>query len=71
MSINVSMRKKGPLMVEGDLSELNLTDGDGNPCEVTPVEMGGKKLVFLCRCGASEKKPFCDGTHAKIGFEAD
>jgi CDGSH-type Zn-finger protein len=28
------------------------------------------ETVYLCRCGASARKPFCDGTHRKSGFEA-
>jgi CDGSH-type Zn-finger protein len=44
---------------------ISLTDADGNP-----VSTAGKETVALCRCGASVNKPFCDGTHSKIGFDA-
>ncbi|MHB8567450.1 MAG: CDGSH iron-sulfur domain-containing protein [Nitrososphaerales archaeon] len=35
------------------------------------VFLDGKVLTALCRCGASAKKPYCDGTHAKNGFKAE
>lgn len=36
-----------------------------------PVIIDGKKLdkIALCRCGASDKKPLCDGSHQKCNFE--
>jgi 3-phenylpropionate/trans-cinnamate dioxygenase ferredoxin subunit len=40
-----------------------MKDADGNSY---PAE----KRMALCRCGASTEKPFCDGTHSKIGFQA-
>ena len=36
-------------------------------CERFSVE---KETIALCRCGASTKRPFCDGTHSKVGFRA-
>ena len=65
MAINVLAKKNGTYVVSGDLSELNLTDPDGNKYDLT-----GKPAIALCRCGASVNKPFCDGTHSKIGFQA-
>ncbi len=65
MAINITVRKNGPYLVTGDLSQLSLADADGNRYDLT-----GKQAVALCRCGASINKPFCDGTHSKIGFQA-
>jgi CDGSH-type Zn-finger protein len=48
----------GPLRVDGWF-ELTATDGSRFVC--------GEK-TWLCRCGASANKPFCDGTHKKTGF---
>ena len=65
MAIEVVATKNGPYLLTGDLSQLELRDGDGNLYEVA-----GKSRIFLCRCGASITKPFCDGQHSKIGFSA-
>ena len=65
MSIEMVATKNGPYLVTGDLSQLDLRDGDGNLYDVAD-----KKRVFLCRCGGSVNKPFCDGQHSKIGFQA-
>lgn len=51
----------GPYIVQGS-TELLDTAGDKYPRD--------KESIALCRCGQSSKKPFCDGTHAKIGFQA-
>jgi 3-phenylpropionate/trans-cinnamate dioxygenase ferredoxin subunit len=65
MAINVLAKKNGPYVVSGDLTELNLTDAEGNK-----YDLSGKQAIALCRCGGSVNKPFCDGTHSKIGFQA-
>jgi CDGSH-type Zn-finger protein len=63
--IKITAKPNGPFRVEGDLTKLELVDANGKPYDLT-----GKSGVSLCRCGASVNKPFCDGTHSKIGFQA-
>jgi CDGSH-type Zn-finger protein len=65
MAVDIVATKNGPYLVTGDLSQLELRDGDGSL-----YDLAGKRRVFLCRCGASTTKPFCDGQHSKIGFQA-
>lgn len=65
MAIDVVATKNGPYLLTGSLSQLELRDGDGNR-----YDLSGKSRIFLCRCGASTTKPFCDGRHSRIGFQA-
>ena len=58
--VTIEVRRNGPLIVTGP---VELKDADG---KLYPVE----ERIALCRCGASTTKPFCDGTHSKIGFHA-
>ena len=60
--VKISIRDNGPALIEGPV-DIAWADG-------TPVETGGKNVIALCRCGASANKPFCDGQHSKIGFQA-
>ena len=62
----ITVRLNGPFRVEDPDGLIELVDVDGNPYT---INMGGKPAYALCRCGASENKPFCDGTHGKIGFQ--
>lgn len=58
----ITILKDGPLKLEVD-GPVEITDHEGN---VIPHREG--KAAYLCRCGASKNKPFCDGSHSKIGF---
>lgn len=50
----------GPLIVENPPNLIG----------AVAMDLAGKPKVALCRCGASANKPFCDGAHAKIGFDS-
>ena len=63
MAVKISIRPNGPYLVEG---EVEVVDVNGDKIDTS----GRGPRVALCRCGASVTKPFCDGTHSKIGFQA-
>ena len=53
--------RDGPLLVRGP---FRLLDQDGNEIEVD------RGTVALCRCGKSRLRPFCDGSHKIVRFQA-
>ena len=59
--VRITVRPNGPYTIEGPVVVL---DGEGKEYR------SDRPRVALCRCGASTSKPFCDGTHSKIGFDA-
>jgi CDGSH-type Zn-finger protein len=61
MPVTVKPIPDGPLMVQGDCQVL---DAQG-----TPLPSKGEN-TYLCRCGASANKPYCDGSHKRIGFKS-
>ncbi len=56
--VSVELEKNGPLKVTGLTGFFN-SRGE---------EITTKKSIYLCRCGASKSKPYCDGSHSQIGF---
>jgi len=63
--VKITVRRNGPFRVEAPEGAVEVVDADGNKYDLT-----GKTAFSLCRCGGSVSKPFCDGTHSKIGFQA-
>lgn len=55
---SVSPYRDGPLVVRGP---VRLVDPDGNEIDKR------RRTIALCRCGGSSIKPFCDGTHKRLG----
>ena len=68
--IKIIVRKNGPFRVEAPLGSVEMVDADGNAYDLSGKVKEGKLAFSLCRCGGSISKPFCDGTHSRIGFQA-
>jgi CDGSH-type Zn-finger protein len=60
--VRIRPLKNGPVEVAGPVVMVDATGATVRPDE---------SPIYLCRCGHSATKPFCDGTHKKMGFEAD
>ena len=58
----IRLRPNGPYVIDDE--KVKVVDWNGVEYPVT------RRPIALCRCGASTTKPFCDGTHSKIGFDA-
>jgi CDGSH-type Zn-finger protein len=61
MTARVTPYRNGPYLIRGD---FQLVDQEGEDVALT------RRTIALCRCGKSRTRPFCDGTHKKIGFQA-
>jgi CDGSH-type Zn-finger protein len=59
----IRLRENGPIVVDGD--DVTVIDWNGRAYGID------KRPIALCRCGASARKPFCDGTHRTCGFVGD
>lgn len=69
----ITVSKNGPYLVSGRvpiLKQVITVDSEGTPIEWREdTKYTTKENCALCRCGESKNKPFCDGTHVKVGFE--
>lgn len=61
-AVEIICSNNGPLRISG---EFVIKDGSGNS-----FDLAGRTAIALCRCGQSNNKPFCDGSHARVGFES-
>ncbi len=59
--VTITPYRDGPYLVRGPVI---LRDQDGTEILIR------RRIVALCRCGHSQQRPFCDGTHKSIGFRA-
>jgi 3-phenylpropionate/trans-cinnamate dioxygenase ferredoxin subunit len=58
----IKVRQNGPYLI--DIDDVTVVDWNGASYPIA------RRPIALCRCGGSTNKPFCDGTHSRIGFAA-
>jgi len=69
----IKVSKNGPYIVSGGIpiqKQIIIADSDGTAIEwQSGTKYSPQEKYALCRCGQSKNKPFCDGTHVKVGFD--
>ena len=55
LSTIITVKSNGSLKIQGDFEIVDKTG--------TPYDLGGREIISICRCGLSQSKPFCDGSH--------
>lgn len=63
MTTKITINNNGSIRVEGD---FEIYDNKGEK-----FGLGGRTSVSLCRCGQSQKAPFCDGSHGRCSFQSE
>ena len=51
----ITVKSNGSLKIEGDFEIVDITGAS--------YGLGGREIISICRCGLSQNKPFCDGSH--------
>ncbi|MFN0205531.1 MAG: CDGSH iron-sulfur domain-containing protein [Planctomycetota bacterium] len=62
-NVDIQISDHGPIRISG--GAFTIKDQSGKP-----YDLNGRDAIALCRCGASNKKPFCDGGHRAAGFQS-
>ena len=63
MPVKIACRPNGPYLIEE--GDVEVDDPAGNK-----IDTSARPRIALCRCGQAAAKPFCEGTHGKVGFQA-
>ena len=61
--VKITCNNHGPLRIEGEIALCDIEGGI--------FDLAGRTVISLCRCGASDNKPFCDGSHKKAPFQSE
>jgi len=60
----ITIKNNGSIRVEGKNFEIRDSAGG-------VFNLHGREAVSICRCGASQKQPFCDGSHSTCNFKSE